>query len=78
MDENKRAKMDEVGYKIQATCGSCVFANLSADGYGTCEVHEYFHGKHQETRKLSIHRSGVCPRHTVSYVMAEFAEWPIS
>ena len=60
MDENKRDKLLQTGYRIPRSCGHCVngFFTKSSD-FGFCSVHKYDHGKHGE-RQLSVHRFGGC------------------
>ena len=61
MDANKLEVLRAIGYRIQPHCGICVHAELSADGWGTCEAHTYSHLKHSEARShLSIHSTGSC------------------
>ncbi len=64
MDTNKLTKLRTIGYTIPATCETCVYSDLSPDGWGYCGVHEYTHGKHNEdTSFLSVHRMGSCTEH---------------
>lgn len=61
MDSNKLNKLKDIKYRIQDCCGTCVYANLSPDGWGTCMKHIYKHQKHSgEERQVSIHQYGVC------------------
>lgn len=63
MDENKRQTMHEIGYEIKRVCGLCEFARIQnpESMWGTCARVHYFHGKHRETRDLSICVFGTCP-----------------
>jgi len=63
MDANKLKVLQEIGYKITSHCGICESSDLSADGWGYCNVNTYQHLKHsEETSRLSIHRMGSCGR----------------
>lgn len=66
-DPNKLLALSEIGYQIYPACGNCVYANFSdpcgrSVNYGTCQLQDYQHLKHTTPRKVSIHRSGSCPR----------------
>lgn len=63
-DENKFAKLREVGYKIPGLCAFCQCGDFTKTGatWGTCSKHLYEHGKHTgEARGVSIHFLGSCP-----------------
>lgn len=60
MDINKKKKLEAIGYHVNPCCGICEYAILSEDGWGTCELFNYFHLKHEETRQLSITQYGLC------------------
>lgn len=63
MDDNKKEKLSEIGYKILACCDNCMHSEFPSPSspWGTCEKHEYKHRKHTgEPRRLSICRCGVC------------------
>ncbi len=64
MDENKAAKLADIGYKIAPSCGLCVYGVFPNDDFGTCERFLYIHLKHQEPRELSINRYGSCGEYT--------------
>lgn len=60
MDANKRKVLFDIEYQIQRTCENCMFSKLNGD-WGICTLHDYKHLKHtDETRHLSIHRTGQC------------------
>ncbi len=62
MDANKLIVLRDIQYTIHPHCGVCAWSDLSADGWGYCDAHEYAHKKHSEARsRLSIHRVGSCP-----------------
>lgn len=61
MDENKRKKLQEIGFKILPTCGICTHSVFPNNEWGTCSAHKYDHLKHTgDKRQLSIHMSGHC------------------
>ena len=61
MDTNKLSVLQEVGYRIPETCATCEHSDLSADGWGYCNLHKYQHLKHTEdTSRLSVNKAGVC------------------
>lgn len=66
MDANKLKVLQEIGYKIQPTCGSCeagVFADPKSE-FGSCVLYTYDHQKHSGAdRQLSINRYGCCPEY---------------
>jgi len=62
-DENKFAKLQEIGYTIPMTCALCEFSNFPGlrAVWGTCNKHKYKHLKHTgPERGVSIHRTGCC------------------
>lgn len=65
MDQNKRIKLQEIGYTIKRVCATCDhsrFNNMSS--FGVCRLHRYEHMKHTDaTRELSIFRDGHCDGH---------------
>ena len=65
MDNNKLAKLREIGYTIRKCCGNCVHKRLmELSGWGTCKVHRYKHRKHtRDDREVSIHMFGYCEKH---------------
>lgn len=66
MDDNKKKKLEEIQYRIVSSCGTCVDAELSPDGWETCKAFKYKHKKHSgEERQLSIHQFGVCKEYVV-------------
>ena len=62
MDENKRIKLNEVGYQILKVCSRCKHADIKHNSdWGTCKNHMYKHKKHTVSeRQLSINRYGTC------------------
>lgn len=80
-DENKFAKLREIGYSIQPCCGRCAFADLDyCEVWGTCGKHKYQHLKHTgEKRKVSIHMFGWCKDFAVNpenpYLFGAHAEF---
>jgi hypothetical protein len=65
-DENKFAKLRDVGYVVPITCGMCIHGEFPSKGspWGTCGLHQYEHKKHANPeggRGVSIHASGTCP-----------------
>lgn len=65
MDENKFKKLKELKYSIRKTCGNCeYFTNKHPSYFGTCDIHEYQHQKHTNSkRQLSVEKSGNCSYH---------------
>lgn len=63
MDANKLQVLNDIGYKIRETCGTCRdFQVFTKSDFGTCSYHEYKHLKHTgEPRQLSVHQHGYCP-----------------
>ncbi len=62
MDENKRRKLDLIGYKIAPACGFCEYGKFSpCNDFGDCAANSYVHEKHGRTHQLSINRFGLCP-----------------
>ena len=62
-DENKFAKLKEIGYAIPMTCALCEHSNFPSPRapWGTCRLHQYKHLKHTgPERGVSIHRGGCC------------------
>lgn len=68
-DDNKFAKLREVGYRIPATCATCIHGQFPGNtAWGTCALHRYFHKKHanpESGRGVSIRADGTCPNHQV-------------
>lgn len=64
MDENKRKKLHEIGYRMNRACGLCKHGCFKPNNdFGECELFRYDHLKHTgESRKLSINRLGSCPK----------------
>jgi hypothetical protein len=63
VDANKLVKLKVIGYEIRQTCANCVHSLFPNErtAWGTCAKHQYDHLKHNDqTRQLSIHRSGRC------------------
>jgi hypothetical protein len=81
MDENKRAKLIEIGYVVRDTCRRCFFSSFSLQQYwGTCTIQVYERQKHSEaTRQLSICKDGWCKKFMASDAMnqllGKFAEF---
>lgn len=63
MDENKLAKMKEVGYKHMACCLTCKYSNINPGCiWGTCKLYTYKHKKHTgHEREMSVMVTGSCP-----------------
>jgi len=64
-DENKFAKLHEIGYVIPITCGLCLHGPAKGDVWGECGKHRYNHQKHANPiggRGVSIHVSGTCSK----------------
>jgi hypothetical protein len=55
MDDNKRRKLEQVGYQIKSVY-------LNADGWGLCTRHVYEHSKHDREHYMTIHRTGSCDK----------------
>lgn len=72
MDANKRDKLDDIAYAIEA-CGVCIHAMIMPlQDWGECGLHTYEHQKHTENpRPLSINRHGCCPQFELSNQSAE-------
>jgi len=63
MDTNKKARLDEIGYRILKYCAICTYSKFPspASPWGICEKYEYRHEKHTgEARQVSICHFGVC------------------
>ena len=81
MDQNKREKLIEIGYKIQRCCAFCVNSNIApGKDWGTCNALIYSHLKHSDSeRQLSISRFGWCTgfklNHQAMSVLGKFAEF---
>lgn len=61
MDANKLQVLREIAYQVPETCSTCRHSDLSADGWGYCNLHTYQHLKHNEdVSRLSINKAGVC------------------
>jgi hypothetical protein len=63
-DENKFAKLREIGYTIPLGCEDCSHAQFPPRGdWGECSFHRYEHKKHTgPDRGISITRFGTCPQ----------------
>ena len=70
MDENKRQKLLEIGYRIKPSCGLCLHGVFFiGTNWGTCGIYTYQHLKHNdETRQLSINKFGHCHRFQISQI----------
>lgn len=70
-DENKFAKLREIGYRIPTLCGFCIYSDFAnTTGWGTCKLHRYEHEKHDNPvggRGVSIHATGQCPKFAMDY-----------
>lgn len=78
MDANKRQVLEDIGYRIQPTCGGCSHSSFPSDEWGTCDRHSYEHLKHTgERRHLSVHSSGYCPwfEPTESWELGAYVEF---
>lgn len=80
MDANKLARLEDIGYSIQPTCGLCVHFFAPPGGeFGECDLYSYEHQKHTgPPRKLSVNRHGSC---TQGFTLSAFASarivgWP--
>ena len=63
-DENKFAKLREVGYTIPVTCGLCLYGPAAKEGWAECKMHRYEHLRQSSPeggRGVSVHTSGTCP-----------------
>lgn len=85
MDQNKRLKLVEVGYRINPSCGTCSFGSFARTlDFGECRRHLYEHAKHVgPPRFLSVHRAGSCTSFKQGSMIrlgayVEFAETPTS
>lgn len=67
VDRNKFQVLQEVEYRVFPSCSMCKHSTFPQDDWGTCDLHEYDHDKHGDTRKLSIHKCGGCPRFERDY-----------
>lgn len=64
MDQNKLKVLQEINYSIRSTCKTCSYSDLSADGWGYCNLHKYSHKKHVESvSRLSINQFGHCSKY---------------
>lgn len=63
MDENKRLKLVEIGYRVERSCGLCKHGRFVKNSdFGVCWFHTYQHLKHSDAiRNLSVLRYGSCP-----------------
>jgi hypothetical protein len=61
VDANKLSRLTEIGYRIGPQCGLCRHGRFTTYDWGSCDRHQYEHGKHTgPARALSIFRGGVC------------------
>jgi hypothetical protein len=61
MDENKKKRLEEIGYEINPCCGLCMYGKFKGTMFGDCTKHSYVHLKHSADKKnLSINVYGVC------------------
>lgn len=68
MDENKRKKLHDIGFKVLNNCGLCTHGTFPNNDWGTCAITTYDHLKHTgDPRELSIHRFGSCDRFDPSW-----------
>ncbi len=67
MDKNKLAKLQEINYTVQKSCGNCNFGDIKTGKlFGVCEKYKYVHLKHcSELRQLSVNRYGFCSNYVV-------------
>lgn len=63
MDANKRQVLQDVGYRIQECCGTCLHGQFPPGlNFGVCLYHKYEHLKHSDkVRQLSVYQYGHCP-----------------
>lgn len=63
MDANKLQVLQDIGYVVRDSCGSCInFDPGVASGWGVCTFHSYDHIKHTGVaRQLSVNEAGWCP-----------------
>jgi hypothetical protein len=68
MDENKKEKLKEIGYKIAHTCGLCKYGMFKPkNAFGDCLKFSYKHLKHVEPSKnLSVNIYGSCKEFQLS------------
>lgn len=74
MDTNKLKVLQDIGYKVYRTCDLCEHSEfVGPNMFGTCKIQTYDHLKHSDsTRKLSINRSGGCPKFSMADEMATY------
>lgn len=72
MDENKRKKLIDIGYEIHKTCSLCIHSRFNGQTFGDCIVQTYYHKKHEDTKQLSIHESGSCPKFEIDPIREMF------
>lgn len=62
MDANKLVKLQEIGYRLPASCSLCIYGNFRPTAeFGGCTLHRYDHLKHDaDNKELSVHRTGRC------------------
>lgn len=66
MDQNKKEKLIEIGYRVQKSCALCIHSQFNYGDWGLCGKFFYLHQKHSPVaqndgkRSLSIHKTGVC------------------
>jgi hypothetical protein len=73
MDRNKLKILNEIGYVVRDSCGSCQYGDIkSGRGFGVCLQFHYLHEKHKTAMLLSIHRSGWC-----SNYLRKIGDWPL-
>lgn len=65
-DANKLETLSNLGYRVLPTCGTCKHGRIRGGGWGTCDLQDYQHQKHTDTKKVSIFKSGSCPRFEIS------------
>jgi hypothetical protein len=74
MDDNKRKKLAEIGYRILPCCALCKHGKFKPNNdFGDCTANTYEHLKHSgDARQLSINRLGSCPRFQVDEARLSF------
>lgn len=79
-DENKLAKLREIGFRFVKTCATCEHGkqiphhgedDAEMRVWGRCAKHRYEHGKHAALRDVPAHALGCCNDHELrtSYLL---------
>lgn len=63
MDDNKRATLKKIDFKVSQCCALCIHSTISpGQTFGDCRLAKYEHLKHHSTKQLSVTAFGTCPK----------------